>query len=98
MYSTFDLQKAIIQLRGNYTSAAIDILEEIVARSEGKDEKAFISKIEKVRGGVDYYLGSKRLATQIADTLKKKFNAELKKSYELVTQKEGKDVHLLARV
>jgi nonsense-mediated mRNA decay protein 3 len=85
--------EAIIQIRGNYTQKAIAITEGIVARLEGKDEKAFISKIVKVRGGVDYYLGSKRIATKIADELKKEFDAEIKRSFELVTQREGKDVH-----
>lgn len=85
--------EAIVQVRGNYTKEALKIAEEIVGRSEGKDEKAFITKIEKVKGGVDYYLGSKRIATKIADELKKRFNADIKKSFELVTQREGKDVH-----
>ena len=85
--------EAIVQIRGDYDSKVIKMVEEIVARSDGKDEKAFISKVEKVRGGVDYYLGSKKIASRIADELKKEFGAEIKKSYELVTQKEGKDVY-----
>jgi len=85
--------EAIVQIRGKYTRPMLDLVEEIVERSKGKDEKAFISKISRVKGGFDYYLGSKKIAMKIASEMKKEYDAEIKKSYELVTQKEGKDVY-----
>lgn len=57
------------------------------------DELAFISKCERVAKGYDFYIGSKRSASEIAKNLKKKFNAKLKVSRKLSGSIRGKRVY-----
>jgi nonsense-mediated mRNA decay protein 3 len=85
--------EAIIQIRGNYDESVLKFVEDSVDEVTDKFEKGFITKVEKVVGGFDYYLGSKNLACKIAEQMKKKFNAEIKKSYKLVTEKDGQEIY-----
>lgn len=54
---------------------------------------AFIAKTERKKGGVDFYIGSKDVADQIAKSLKMKYGAEIKKSSKQSGYLSGKKVY-----
>ena len=56
------------------------------------DPMAFC-RVEKAGKYFDVLVGSKRAAEKTALLVKRKFGAKMKKSYKLVTQREGKDVY-----
>lgn len=58
-----------------------------------KDGLAFISKIEKIKNGFDYYIGSRRSALEIAKHLKNKFKGNIKVSRKLSGSISGKKVY-----
>jgi nonsense-mediated mRNA decay protein 3 len=72
---------------------AFDIVDAMVAEREKKDKDAFISKIEEIHSGLDFYLGSKSLGKVIAKKLASQFGGQVKESAELVGRREGKDVY-----
>jgi len=57
------------------------------------DNLAFISKIEKQKEGLDLYVGSKKVAMQIAKNLKDKFKAEIKITRKQAGLKQGQKVY-----
>ncbi len=57
------------------------------------EENAFLSKIEYIHGGVDFYIGSSNISRQLARELQKHFNAKLKESSSLVGRRDGRDVY-----
>ncbi len=79
--------EAIIQIRGNITSDDINSIDDIVLMKKG------FYRIEKVKGGYDLFISNKYLAEKIANFLRKKYKTEIKRSYKLVTSKEGKDIY-----
>jgi len=54
---------------------------------------SFVSKMDKVAGGVDLYIGSKEVANQIAKNLKNKFKANIKISRKLSGYIRGKKTY-----
>jgi len=83
--------EAIIQLRGPENSI-IDALKEI--RSEFENNiKEFVLKEEKVKGGIDVYVSSYKLARKIIRRLHEEYGGEIKETTSLHTRKEGKDVY-----
>jgi len=84
--------EAILQLRGNISEEILDFVDEQIILASKKDKKAFY-RVENIKNGFDFYIGSKSLADKIADLLRKRFKAETKKSFHLVTRKEGKDIY-----
>lgn len=71
---------------------AYDIVESIVGAREEKDKDAFITKIENIHDGLDFYLGSKSLGKTISKRLASEFGGELKESYKLIGKKDGKEI------
>jgi len=84
--------EATLQLRGNYNDQILNFIETQLNKIEGRDNKAFF-RTKKVRGGVDYLIGSKSATNKVAELLKRQFNAELKRSYKLHTRKEGMNIY-----
>jgi len=82
--------EAILQIRGSYDKDEIyDIIEKNLQNS-------FISKTKELKEGVDFYMGSQKVAKRIARILKNKYNAEVIVSPTLVGRsKEGKDLYRL---
>jgi nonsense-mediated mRNA decay protein 3 len=72
---------------------ALEIVDFMVGEKEKKDRGAFITKIEKMHSGLDFFLGSKNLGKAISKKLVSEFGGELKGSHKLVGRKDGKDVH-----
>ena len=72
---------------------ALEIVDLMVGEREKKDKGAFITKIEKIHAGLDFFLGSKNLGKAISKKLASEFGGEIKESHKLVGRKDGKDVH-----
>jgi len=79
--------EAIIQLRGQFDEEMVDTIIRYL------DEKGTSLKVEDVKGGVDISVGSKSAAENVSERIKKQKKVELKKSFKLVTRKEGKNVY-----
>jgi nonsense-mediated mRNA decay protein 3 len=92
--------ESIIQVRGRGRKLSERqkerYLEEIDRRVEAAKEEnreMFVSKVEEVPGGLDFYLSSISLGKAISKELADRAGAEVKESSTLVTQKEGRDVY-----
>lgn len=87
--------QAIIQLR--CSDKILPKIEEDIRREveilNKFDLLAFISKIEKEKNGLNFYIGSKKSAREIAKILKRKYKAEVKFSRKLVGFERGKKVY-----
>jgi len=83
--------EAIIQVRGEYNDSILEQLEK-EARNIGKTDSMAFYRQEMVKGGADYFFGSKKAVKQIALSLKKKYGAELTESFQVVGRKDGKDL------
>jgi len=57
------------------------------------DSLAFVSKVEEQKNGIDFYIGSKKSANEIANFLKKKYKAKIKISRKLFGFERGKRVY-----
>ena len=80
-----DYYEAILQLRGD-TDGAIEFLTDNLSGES-------IYKIERVKNGIDVYLVDSHTANNVSKQLRKRFNAKTKKSFKLVTRKQGKDIY-----
>lgn len=87
-----DYHEGIIQLRGDITKEVIDVIDDCVINEILDDKKSFY-KLKKVKGGYDLYMSDKHITKKVTDLLKKKFKAQIKKTYKLVTRKNGKDIY-----
>lgn len=80
--------EAVIQLRSEDNRKIINGLENI--NKIIRNKKGFLTKIEKRSNGIDIYLTPKSLIDKIVKNIN---HIETKKSYSLVTIKEGKDLY-----
>lgn len=87
-------KQAILQLRFDVTESLIEEIRDFVNRRNRTDFLSFISKIEKSKGGIDIYIGSKQVAYDILNMIANKFPIEYKVSKTLVGIKKGKKVYL----
>lgn len=92
--------EAILQIRGDRqaldetTEARVrGLVEARIGAMRAESRAAFVTKVERVRGGLDYYLGAVRSGRLIARELQDTFCAEYKESSSLWGQREGKDVY-----
>ena len=83
--------EAIIQVRGEYNGIILEWLEKEANRVGKTDNMAFFRQ-EIVKGGIDYFFGSKAAAKKLADALKKRFDAELTTSFQVAGRKDGKEL------
>ena len=83
--------EAIIQVR-DADKEKMRKADEIIKRNVEKS-KTFISRKEKVRGGYDYYLGSKKAAEHSAKEIKDMLGGEMKISSTLAGVKDGRRVY-----
>lgn len=93
--------EAILQVRGGDTVTIRRILEEEATRANMEDARVFVTKIQEVSGGLDFYLSSVALARRLGKILKQRFGAELQESAKLVGQVGGRRryrVSVLARL
>jgi len=83
--------EAILQIRGANEKDMKDIDKLIRRRISERD--TFLLKKEEVKGGRDYYIGNKKVASKIAREIKEKYDAELSISSSLVGMKDGKRIY-----
>jgi nonsense-mediated mRNA decay protein 3 len=84
--------EAIIQLRGDFPKSVLRFIDVFVTRERSVDELSFY-RTEEVKGGLDVFIGSKKVANTLGKRLKDKYNVEIKKSYMLYGKKDGKEVY-----
>ncbi len=87
--------QSIIQVRApeNLLEKIFQDIENFVEFFRSYDTLSFISKVEKQKNGFDFYIGSKKVASQIANNLKRKYKAKLKISRKLAGKIKGKKVY-----
>jgi len=90
--------EALIQLRGGkrlLTEEEIEYAEDLVERKveESGAENAFISRVESIHKGRDFYLGDRSLGKDIARELHHHFGGEFLETFSLAGRKDGRDVH-----
>ncbi|MFH0929584.1 MAG: NMD3-related protein [Candidatus Aenigmatarchaeota archaeon] len=78
--------EAIIQLRGK-TEEAMDFLVDQAV----KEQKNY--RAEQKGRCFDVYIMDKHFANSVANAMIKRFKARIKKSFRIVTKKEGKDIY-----
>ncbi|MBI4015496.1 MAG: hypothetical protein HY362_02145 [Candidatus Aenigmarchaeota archaeon] len=83
--------ETVIQLRGNFTPATARFTGKEIDRIGKKDRLSFYT-VKDVRGGLDFKVGSKAATKTVVGFLRKK-GAEVKTSYEQVTEIDGKPVN-----
>ncbi len=84
--------EAILQIRGKYDRSIIDFIERKLEEMRIYDGKAFITKIEELKEGVDLYIGSKDAGRKIARIMKK-MGAKISESKKLYGRKDGREVY-----
>ena len=90
--------EAIIQVRGGKRTLTDDELEyskALVERRirESSAENAFITSMGTVHKGLDYSIGDRSVARDIAKELQHHFGAHFQESYSLAGRKDGKDIY-----
>ena len=97
--------EAIIQLRAedrvigeDEKERAEDIIQGIVSKAAKKDDGAFITMAEEVRGGYDYYLSQRPLGERIGKYLTAAFGAAHKISPSIAGKKDGKDLYRITHL
>lgn len=92
--------EAKVQLRAGKRSLdeneldwALEVVDTEVSTREKKHRDAFISKVEKVHGGLDFYFGSNNMGKNISRRLASEFGGTIKESRKLVGRKDGKDIY-----
>jgi len=69
------------------------VVENLIASFSKKDKKAFITDVAFLKHGIDFYIGSTRVARKIANVIKGK-NCRTKESPKLVgVDKQGKRLY-----
>ena len=82
--------EAKLQLRGNIPANTLEFIDRQVGKS--RDKNAFY-RIERMKNGIDVFVGSKYVAKRVAEQMKKQLKAELKKSYKLHTRRDSKNIY-----
>ena len=90
--------EALIQVRGtkrNLTSDEKTMIHQIISKkiANAKDPRAFITKIDELPHGVDYYLGEQHISESLTRQLKQHFHATTKKSVSLMGVKDGQKIY-----
>jgi nonsense-mediated mRNA decay protein 3 len=91
--------EAIIQIRGldGLSEKEVDDLlfyiEDQTEKTSLKDPNVFITKIEKVRGGYDFYMGENTFSKQFSQKLHDTYGGEHKWSSSLFGRREGRDIY-----
>jgi len=87
--------QSILQLRGpkGLLEIMFDDAHQQIEFLSHYDQHAFISKIERKKEGIDLYIGSKKVAMQIAKNIKSKFNASITISRKLAGKEQGQKLY-----
>ncbi|KAA0004408.1 MAG: hypothetical protein FE043_00735 [Thermoplasmata archaeon] len=86
--------EAILQVRKdgtNMTDEEIKLSDEVVYKKAGHG--GYVTKREKKHGGIDYYMGDKKMAASAARILSDMFHGETSISPSLVGMKDGREMY-----
>ena len=86
--------EAVLQVRKggrDMTDEEIKLSDEVVYRKAGHE--SYITKRERKHGGIDYYMGDKKMAASAAKILNDMFCGETSVSPSLVGMKDGREVY-----
>ena len=90
--------EAILQIRAENRTVSANELEEIKAiinetlNREIENPKAFITKIEEKKEGVDYYFGDRNIGKKVSRKIVEKLGGIIKESKKLAGRKDGRDI------
>lgn len=85
--------KAKIQLRGDQLQSVSDDIVDKAAELTNQNRKDFLSNVEKVDNGLDFYLSTEKMNKKILSMLRDKYNPDIERSYELVGERDGQRVY-----
>lgn len=87
--------QAILQVRApeNLLENISKDIENLVDFFRSYDNLSFISKTEKQKRGFDIFIGSKKVAHQVAQNIKRKYKAKIKISRKFAGRIKGKKVY-----
>lgn len=85
--------KAKIQLRGENVEKVSDQIVDKAAELTNQNRKDFLSNVEKMDGGLDFYLSTEKMNQKILSMLRDKYKPEIERSYELVGERDGQRVY-----
>ena len=92
--------EAIIQLRGNDRSLPDEVekatdryVRKRIETMRANNREVFLTKVERVRGGVDFYVSIAQAARIVARELQDQHSAEFKESSSLWGLRDGRDVY-----
>ncbi len=91
--------ESILQLRADgrklkeyEISTAKRIVEEVL-KSQAENEKAFLSKVEERKEGIDFYFGSRDIGRKVSRRIAKELGGKIAESKKLHTRIDGRDVY-----
>lgn len=92
IYSENRYYEAILQIRP-YNKKVIDFILDEVDKKDG----VFISKVDELKEGIDFYINSQKFAKSLSTSLKKKFKGTVKITRSLygVSRETSKKVYRL---
>jgi len=90
--------ESIVQLRANRELSdeeierALEIVNEVISSSP-EDQKAFVSKLERKKEGINVFLGSRNIGRKISKMILKEFGGTLTESKKIHTRIDGREVY-----
>lgn len=69
------------------------VIDYVNRRYDDGDKRSFITKIEDLNEGIDFYLGSKAVSKQVCKMIKLKYGGNIQRSSKLVGVKDGKNLY-----
>jgi len=85
--------KSKIQIRGKDIGEISDLIDKRSQNLEEKNHDDFVVDKREVEGGLDYILSTEHMCRHILDTVTKRFDLEVSRSYQLIGKQDGKDLY-----
>jgi len=79
--------ESTVQIRGILTNDDMDAVDDVVL------ERGGFYRIKEVKGGYDLFISDKSLARKIVEVFSNRHKVEIKKSFKLLTRRDGKDIY-----
>jgi nonsense-mediated mRNA decay protein 3 len=79
--------EATVQVRGEMKKEDFDAFDDLAYKRSG------FFRVKEVKGGYDFFVGSKSLAKKMTEYIVKKYKIDKTKSFQLVTKKDGRDLY-----
>ncbi|WP_414837896.1 NMD3-related protein [Candidatus Nanosalina sp. VS9-1] len=86
--------KVKLQLRGEEPLEPVsNEIVDIAAEATNDSRKDFLSNIDKVDHGFNFFLSTERITKKILTMLRDEYDPEIKRSYELIGEEGGEEVY-----